>query len=461
MPSWGDIFPSGSIQEQLLLWGVANQLIGALLTPEMTAVTKGVWDAAISAGGDDLAAPPSPADLADMVVRGIRDQAGARTAAGLSGVGPSDFDNLVLNAGEPPGLEQVLEAWRRGYIGFSDTGVQVPSVERAIKTGRFYDYWIPVIQQLADIPITVGEAVNAALRGQASLADMQTEAGYSGINPDRFTILVNSAGRPPSPSELLELLRRKLIPLSGVGPGVVSFQQGIFEGDAKDKWWTQYANLAEYLPPPRTVTTLLKTGSVDQPTALDLWQRSGLTPDLAAAYAHSATGEKLAGSKQLAEATVLTLYETQALSESEASGYLVALGYDQTEVALLLELSDLQRELKAVNSAISKVGTLYVGHKITRQAANAAVAALGVSAGHAANLLATWDLEQANNVRLLTPAQIADAFEYGVMDQATAQGKLVAEGYTPYDAWALLSIKNKGPLPGQPSESDLGPGINA
>jgi hypothetical protein len=241
----------------------------------------------------------------------------------------------------------------------------------------------------------------------------------------------------------------------------VSFQQGIFEGDAKDKWWTEYAALAEYIPPPRTVTTLLKTGSVDGAEAQLLWQQSGLTPTLAAAYAHSATGEKLAGSKALAESTVLTLYETQALSEAEATSYLTALGYDATEVGLLLELADLQRELKAVNSAVTKVGTLYVGHKITRQAANQAVLALGVSPAHAANLLATWDLEQSNNVRLLTPAQIVDAWNYGVYDQPTAQAKLEAEGYTPFDAWTLLSIKAETPLPGRPAESDLGPGVNA
>jgi hypothetical protein len=461
VPAWGDIFPSGSLAEQIFLWSVASQLVGAILTPEMTALQKDIWTLAGNDPSGALFVPPAPADLADMVVRGIRAQGDATSAAGQSGVAPGDFADLVLNAGEPPGLEQVLEWWRRGFIRWDDTGVQTPSVERAIKTGRIYDYWSDVIQQAADIPITVGEAVNAALRGQAPTADMQTEASYSGIDADRFQILLDSAGRPPSPAELLELYRRKLIPLSGVGPGVVSFQQGIFEGDAKDKWWTEYAALAEYIPPPRTVTTLLKTGSVDGAEAQLLWQQSGLTPTLAAAYAHSATGEKLAGSKALAESTVLTLYETQALSEAEATSYLTALGYDATEVGLLLELADLQRELKAVNSAVTKVGTLYVGHKITRQAANAAVLALGVSPAHAANLLATWDLESSNNVRLLTPAQIVDAWNYGVYDQPTAQAKLEAEGYTPFDAWTLLSIKAETPLPGRPAESDLGPGVNA
>jgi hypothetical protein len=440
---------------------VASQLVNAVLTPEMTALQKDIWQLAGNDPTGQLYIPPSPPDLADMVVRGIRTQDDARTAASQSGVNPTDFDDLVLNAGEPPGLEQVLEWWRRGFIGWGDTGVQTPSVERAIKTGRIYDYWSGVIQQAADIPITVGEAVNAALRGQAPTDQMQTEAGYSGINSDRFAILLDSAGRPPSPSELVELLRRSLIPLEGVGPGVVSFQQGIYEGDAKDKWWQRYSDLATYIPPPRTVTTLLRTGSIDQATAQGLWQDSGLSPQLAAAYAHSATAEKLAGTKALAESTVLTLYEAQALTTADATARLTSLGYDTTETGLLLELADLQRELKAVNSAIAKVGTLYTGHKITRQAAGQAVAALGVTAAHAANLLATWDLELSNNVRLLTPAQIADAFEYGVIDQPTAQSKLVLEGYTPYDAWVLLSVKQKGPLPNRPAESDLGPGVGA
>ena len=430
-----------------------NQLLGDFLGPTLELVRQEV----------NQLQPTgilTPADLADAVVRGIKAEADAAAEAARNGIDAGRFHDLVLGAGEPPGLQTVLEMYRRGFIPWDDAGPEVPSVERAIKTGRIYNYWSGPIKDDAYVPISVGEAVNALLRGQTDEATALSEAKANGITPERFKILLDSAGRPPAPGELIELLRRKLIPLEGVGPGVVSFQQGIFEGDAKDKWWQQYAKLAIYVPPPRTVTTLLKTGSITDAEAQTYWQDAGITPELSAAYAKSARGEKLAGSKQLAEQTVLTLYETQAIDQPTAAAHLGSLGYDGSDIAFLLELADLQRELKIVNGAVTRVGTLYVAHKITRHAASESLAALGLAGPHADHMLELWDIEAAANVKALTQGEITAAFEYGNMTQDEATTELLHIGYTPFDAWVLLSNKNKGPLPGKPAQGPAGPGVN-
>lgn len=452
MAAWSDLLGKGSVAEQLLVWGVANQILGDLLGPALELVSQAVNEA-----HPEL--PNTPADLADMVVRGAIDQAGAEAEAAKSGINRERFDRLIKLTGEPIGLEQVLEAFRRGLIGWDDVGQEEPSVERAIKTARYYNYWGPVLRGLADVPITVGEAVDAYIRGQLPEDEAMREAGASGINPFRFQVLANAAGRPPSLTELLELKRRKKITDMGLGPAETTFQQGIAEGDTKNKWLAHYLELAEYLPPPRTITTLLKTGSITDARAQELWQDAGMTPELSAAYAKSARGEKLAGTRQLAESAVLTLYETQALSAEEATGHLVALGYDTSDVAMILELADFQRELKYLNSAITRIHTLYVGHKITRPATLDALAALGVVGTHLAHLMHTWDLEMAANVKLLTQAEVTAAFEYQVMTQDEATTELLRLGYTPFDAWVLLSNKAKGPLPGKPPQGPPGPGV--
>jgi len=450
--SAGGLFSEGGVASQFLLWGVAYGIAQALLVPEFTEIQQDIWKV-------QPIRALAPSDLADLVVRGVYQESEVADEAAQNGIDPRRLSNLVHLAGEPPGLDFVLEAWRRGFIDYPDAGLDTPSVERAIKTSRIYNYWADVINRMAEVPISPGEAVNAALRGQIPLDQAQAEAKANGINSDRFQVLLDSAGRPPSPAELLVLLRRKLIPLSGVGPGVVSFQQGIFEGDAKDKWWQLYADLAEYRPPPRTVTTLLRTGSITTAKAQEYWQDEGLTPELAAAYAKSTKAEKLAGTRQLAEGTVVTLYETRAITETEATAHLTALGYDTADIALILATTDLQRELRVLNSAVTRVGTLYVGHKITRQAAGDALTALDVSGDHAAHLLKTWDLEAAANVRLLTPAQIVEAWDYSILTQDEAQAELVHLGYTPRDAWVLLSIKAKGAQPNEPGQGPAGPGV--
>lgn len=452
MPGWDALLGVGSAAEQLFVWQVAGQVVSTLLGPTFDLLAQEI-------NADHPTAILSPADLADAVVRGIKDQTSAAAEAAKGGIDGDRFTELVLGAGEPPGLETVLQMFRRKYIPWADAGPTAPSVERAIKTSRVYDYWSGPIQANADIPISVGEAVNALLRGQTDQTTALTEAEANGINAARFQILLDSAGRPPAPGELMELMRRNLIPKEGVGPTVTSFQQGIYEGDSKDKWWTLLADLATYIPPPRTVTTLLKTGSISDADAQGYWQDAGITPDLSAAYAKSARGEKLAGSKQLAEGTVLTLYEAQAIDTATATAYLGALGYDGADAALMLGLADVKREVKYLDSAISKVHSLYEAHKITRAGAAEALTALGVTGDHQTHVLRTWDVELTANVKQLTEAQIATAYEYGNMTEAEALTELQLIGYTPFDSWVLLSNKNKGPLPNRPAPGPTPPGV--
>lgn len=431
MPAFDNVMGAGSVAEQFLIWGVANQVATALLGPYFEELTELM-------NARTPVIPLSPTDLAEMVVKNIFAQPDAATEAKKSGVPETDFSKLVLNTGEPIGLEQGLEAWRRGFMPFADAGVGIPSVERLIKESRLYDHWTPIVQQLGDIPISIGEAVDAVLRGQISREQGEAEAKASGITTERFQILTDTAGRPPAPVEAAKLVHRGFMPLAGTGPDALSFQQAIYEGDSKNKWWQLLFEGEEYRPPPRTVTALLKTGSLTVDQATRYFIDAGMSPELAAAYVHNAKGEKLAGTRQLAEQTVITLYDERAIDDPTARTHLTALGYDATDVDLILHLTDLNRDLRAVNSAINRVGALYTAHKITRQAASRGLQALDVAQAHAEHLLATWDTTVALNVRLLTPAQIVKAVKLSNLSEADAAIELQALGYTERDAWLLI-----------------------
>jgi hypothetical protein len=452
VPSWGDLLGSGSVAEQLLVWGVLNQLLNELLGPALDLLRQEVN----AAHPEAVLTPP---DLADAVVRGVADATAAAAEAAKSGVSAERFDIMQHLAGEPIGLQQGLEALRRGFMPAGDIGIDQPSLARLVFQSRYYNMWLPIIEALAEVPLTGGESVNAALRGQASYDEMAKEAYASGINAERFRILFDSAGRPPSPMELVTLLRRGLIPLTGVGADQLTFQQGVYEGDSKDKWWPLFAKLAVAVPPPRTVSNLVKTGSLTDTQAAGYFADAGLDSTLVAAYLHSARGEKLAGSRHLAQSNVITMYETGAMARTDALAHLTAIGYDDADAALVLELADLQRELRAVNSAVTKTATLYVAHKITRQGASEALTALELTPAHRDQLLATWDAERAANVRPLTEAQITGAWEYEILTEAEALAELEGIGMTPFDAWVALSVKAKAPLPGRPGRGPGGPGV--
>lgn len=431
-----------NIGEQLLLWAVLGQIVGAVMGPITGDVEQQIYKVLNTV-------PLSPADAADAVLKGWKSQTDGANEAVLSGVNAERFATLVDITGEPPGIEQMMEAARRNIIPWS-SGPDAVSVETAIRQSRIRDEWTPVLQALQWLPLPVADAVNAVVRGQIPFADGAAIAKVNGIQEPDFQVLVNTTGRPPAPQELITLFRRGLIPLSGTGPDALTVQQGIYEGDLKDKWWSLLSQLSEYLPPPRTITALTRSGAISSAEAATLYQQQGLSADLAAAYARSASAAKVTKAKSLAETQVVQMYEDRILNRGEATSLLSAIGYDSTEVTFILELADMRSALAALNAAIKRVGTLYVARKIGPQTARNDLGVLGLDAAHIDALMQSWNVERSETSRLLTETQITDAVSYSVMTADQGQSALEALGYTPFDAWVLLSVKNKAALPNPP-----------
>jgi hypothetical protein len=149
---------------------------------------------------------------------------------------------------------------------------------------------------------------------------------------------------------------------------------------------------------------------------------------------------------------VVKLYADGIIDQDQTGSMLGALGYSSDEAAMLVSQSDLQSEIKALNSAVTRVQSLYLARKITAQSASTLLTGFGVPATTAQNLVGIWQQEQAASVRVLTEAQIVDAWKYDIIDQPTAQAYLEGLGYSPFDAWVLISIKAEAAQPNQPAE---------
>jgi hypothetical protein len=426
------------IGRQLLVWQVLGTILGDLMDPIMQQVLDEVWPIVPSR-------PLSVADVAEMRLKNIVSEDEAQAEAKRTGYDAGRLDQMVKNTGEPISPRDALEALRRGIIPEDSGADGPPSYMKAVRQSRLRDEWGPVLAQLQWVPLPPSDAVDAVVEGQIDYAQGEAAARISGVNAEDFRILVNTRGRPPSPGELQELLRRGLIPREGVGPDQTSFQQGIYEGASKDKWWQHYAALAEYIPPPRTVTALLREGVLSKDKAAELFTKSGLTPELAQTYVASASHQKLQHARDLALSTVLDLYESHAFDEKTATGYLEHLGYDAQEAGYLLVLRDLQRSLKAHNQALTRVGALYVARKLTSAQVRQALTALDVPDARQGELLAVWELERQATVRVLTEGQITSAVYYKVLTVEQGIAYLVALGYSAYDAWVAVSVRLHGP----------------
>lgn len=447
---------SNDSARQLFVWGVLYGLLSSVFLPVTTAVQQEAWEAAVAG---NLHRALTPDELATQVVRGWRDQASAANEAAKSGVNSGDFTTMVNNGKNPIPPEEAAVALRRNIIPL-DAAPTSPSYTNAIRQGNLGDQWAPVIQALARTIPTPADVLQAYLEGQindeATARALYIACGGLDVdaqnNVDWFQLMFDTRGSAPTPMEALEMLNRGIIQQEGQGPDATSYHQAFLEGPWRNKWEPAFLGLRFYLPPPRTVTAMLRAGSLTQAQALDLLTKQGLTPDLAAAYIADASHGRTTTQKQLNASTIEQLFLDKAITQDQATTYLTNIGYQPAEANLILTSATLRQTNADLNKNISRVASYYIAHKIDQPTASTMLAGLGLPTDQITHLIQGWNIDRQANVKRLTPAQIVSAWEYKVFDQATAQASLEADGYTPYDAYVLLSIKAKNPLPNPPPQ---------
>ena len=389
---------SSGVIEQIAVWGMLSPLFSAILAPFMTLLT-----AEMQAAFPVL--PTSPADLANLVNRGFMGKDQATAAARRSGVSPPDFEDLVNLAGQSLPPQALAEALRRGIIPADHKEPNTPSFAGGVRQGNLRDLWIPTLKALSLANPSPSDALDALLEGQVDAAKAKELYALFGGNPEYFQLMFDTRGSAPTPTEAAVMANRGIIPWTGKGPQVVSYEQAFLEGPWRNKWLKPYQQLSQYYPPPRTITAMVKEGSLTQAQGLKYLIDQGLSQTLAQAYVVSASAQKVAKAKELAETTVLALVQDQLITNAVAVQMLGALGYDQHEAAFILEVESMRITQQATSSAVSKVRTLYIDRKIDQNTALSALQRLTVPADQVQNLLTIWDLERTANVRVLTAAE--------------------------------------------------------
>lgn len=216
----------------------------------------------------------SPADAALAVLRGNLPEAdGQRIAAG-SGIDPADFRVLVGNTGEPPGLMQLLEAYRRGFISQE-------RLHEGIRQSRVRDEWAGVVEALRYSPVPTADAVDAALRGHISWDRAESVAAQNGVEPSEFGVLKANAGSPLALEQLLELWRRGEITQARV-------EEGLKFGRLRDDWIPAALHLRyEPLPTADAIDAWLR-GHLSREDAEKIVTENGLLPrDVPAAFGNA------------------------------------------------------------------------------------------------------------------------------------------------------------------------------
>lgn len=367
-----------------------------------------------------------PDALADMVVRGITDEKTAAETAAQSGVRDDDFAKLVLAAGTPPAIQELLEAYRRGIIDRD-------RLVHGIRQSRVRNEWVDVIESLRLGPMSPTEAIEASVQGQLSDVEARKIAAEGGLLPEHYDPLYGVAGNPPGPETILDFLNRGLLTETQA-------KQALRESRLKNKYIDILVASRVRLLPQRTIVTLVSKGLISSSDGISKLLDLGYSEDDAAALVSEAKSRKTEKERDLAVGQVRDLYATKALSKAQASEMLAALGYEPDEVEWLLALSDLERVRRATDAAVSKIHALYVGHKLPEGDASNDLDALGVPSGMRDDLMEIWALEREANVRHLTPAEITKAFKLGYIEESDAFDRLINIGYSDEDANILIAF---------------------
>lgn len=454
------------IISQFFIFGVMFNVAGAMLAPFVQQIQNDVWTAHPDR-------PISPPDVATAVVRGIgySDTSGetvpdwAYEEAAKSGYGTDAFNTMVGVTGMAPALQLLFEMVRRGIIEEGTLDAGGTTLTSGIQQSDVKDEWIETVSKLRYVQPSPIDMVRAAVQDQWDDAPdgydfaRQKEwaitlglepAAYLGDNPDWFNVLLNSAGRPPGPEEMGVAANRGIIPWQGRGVSATTFEQAISESDIKNKWTPILQQLAVHWPAAGDVRTLLMHGGIDVAQATAYWQALGTPTELLDAYLYISQVEQVTQDRALAKGDILLMLQENAITDEIATELLQQIGYSGANAVFLIAMAHFRYELEALRSSIRQVSTMYTSGAITAAQAREGLEGLGMPPAQIDQVVATLQNQRKVNTVLPTAAQIASALFYQVISQDEAQTALENQGYSPFNAWLVLSVRMHGPLPDPP-----------
>lgn len=368
--------------------------------------------------------PLSPADAALAVLKGNITLTEAEKAAKAYGVSSADFGTLMGNTGEPLGLEQLLEAYRRGFIDQA-------TLKRGILQSRIRDEWIPTAEQLRYSPMSVSEAVDAVVQGHISMPQGEKIADENGLEPGSFQTLYDTAGEPLSRTEMEQLYNRGLASEAQV-------KQALLESRVKNKYTNQAFELHARVVPEGALSNALKYGGVSQADAVRIAMESGYSKSDATMLVQSGLGERLQTYRERVVTSAQALYEANLMSAADATAITRSMGYTVEEAAFMVKASEFHREAVAIRSVVSAVRSKYLGHHITDVEASNLIDNAGIPATQRDYLLRLWKIEHGAYTKILTEAQIVKAVKLQLITTEEGVTRLENMGYNAGDATLLI-----------------------
>jgi hypothetical protein len=391
----------------------------------------------------------SPADASLGVLRGDLTLAQGRQIANENGFTDDQFNTLLLNTGEPLGLMQLLEAYRRKFISLDQ-------LKAGILQSRIRDQWVDTAVALAVEPPSTADAIEASVQGYITQDQAKEIALQNGLEEEWFDAMWLTAGEPLSRTEMTDLvnrgyatedqykdaLRQSRLKDSYINLSVDLIKRPMTISDALE------ANVQGYLTDDqadkimdmnglRTEDQPILRESVGDPLSLTemlrLWNRGEVTQD----QVEQALRESRLKDKYIPYALKLRtelpgLYDIRlmvsegAIDTAAATNLLVELGYPSDLIKQLIAAFSGSSTTASKAVTESMLADLYLETAITATEFVSALKALGYSDANAALILEVNDWKAELAARNALMAKVRTQYVSGKIDKNTAQNDLLA-----------------------------------
>lgn len=374
----------------------------------------------------------SGADLANASVQNQMTDTEIESYRARLDIDTADMQTLIKLAGEPPGIDTLLEGWNRGFIDES-------FVEQGLKESRLKNKYNDFIKQLRFKIPPISDLIRFMVR-EAFDDNISQKFSYDNDYPSQIDSFVEQNGlsrdwakrywrahwQLPSPSQAYDMLHRNLITIDDLASLLKTADYPRF-------WREKLIQLSTELYTRVDVRRMFRIGVLDESGVLKSYKELGYNDERASKLTEFTVKDVRLEQKDLTKNELLGLFEDSIIDETYLTNSLIKLGYDSVEIQYLISASQLKKQKSITNDEIKAIQTKFIDGNIDNSSALSLLAKAGLDnlAGQAKVDL--WTATKAGKVAKPTTAKLESWYEDDIITLDDFESELVKLGwFEPY-----------------------------
>jgi hypothetical protein len=366
-----------------------------------------------------------------------------------------------------------VELFRRNLVNDAD-------LKQLTRSNGWPDWQTELMKKLSEVVVNEGDLLNGYWRGEVSEAMVNEQLGKRGYSPQYIDLWKKLSERIPSPGDLISIavregfddavaarfgydeafpseaaeaaakgglstqwfrrLWRSHWRLPSITQGFDMFHRGIMSkadlellmraADIPSFWRDRLIQLSYNVVTRVDVRRMYDLGVLSIQEVYQRYLAQGYTPDDAAKMTEWTVAEYAETERELTKTDILGMYRDSVLNENEATGYLTALGYEETSIGLLLVREDLRKAADYEKEVITNIKSGYMANIYDENDVRAELGKLDPPAGYVDDMLELWRLEKRRRLTRPTVTQLRDMWLTEVISDNELQRELEGRGYS-------------------------------